>query len=297
MEALESALSQTYSNVEIIVADNCSSDNTREVVAEYHAKRIRYYRHGAGIKPNDNFNFCLNRAKGDYFLLLHDDDKIDQDFIEICLKTAGYRTKCGLIRTAVRKIDANGMIISTGRNPLQGVCFEDLFMGWFRGETSIYLCGTLFNTGALKSIGGLKSKNNLYQDVMAIATIASAYERIDIDEVKASARQHGAKWTHVANVKAWCEDSMELLERVYDLSTHSRSELKIAGEEFFLNNNYGRASEIRSPSARIEAYLHVYRAFGGKGLPPVRMAFHSTALYRLLRQIKRKALGKQAWVD
>jgi glycosyltransferase involved in cell wall biosynthesis len=296
-EALESAISQTYPNVEIIVADNCSPDNTKEVVAEYRDKRIWYYRHEVGIEPNDNFNFCLAKARGDYFLLLHDDDKIDQDFIEICLKTANYRTKFGLVTTGVRKIDANGMVIGGRGNPVNGLCFEDFFLGWFRGQTSIYLCSTLFNTAALKNIGGLKSKNNLYQDVMAIARVARLYERIDIDEIKASARQHGAKLTHVANVMAWCEDSMDLLKLICDLSTHSRSELNMAGEAFLLNSNYSRASKIRSLTARIEAYIYVYRAFGGKRLPSVRMVIHSTAVYRLLRQIKRKVLGKQAWAD
>ena len=70
-ETLESALAQSYPNLEILVADNCSTDNTKLVVESYKDKRVRYFRHETGLIPNDNFNFCLSQARGYYFLLLH----------------------------------------------------------------------------------------------------------------------------------------------------------------------------------------------------------------------------------
>lgn len=87
-EALESALAQNYPNLEIVIADNCSTDNTKAVVEGYADERIRYFRHEKGIKPNDNFNFCLQQARGAYFLMLHDDDKIDPDFLAACITAA-----------------------------------------------------------------------------------------------------------------------------------------------------------------------------------------------------------------
>ena len=43
-EALESALAQTYENLEIVVSDNCSTDNTGEVVEAYDDPRVSYFR-------------------------------------------------------------------------------------------------------------------------------------------------------------------------------------------------------------------------------------------------------------
>ena len=84
-DAIESALNQTYANLEIIISDNCSSDDTGLIVESFNDPRIKYYRHNENIGANNNFNFCLKKASGIFFLLLHDDDLIDEDFVELCM--------------------------------------------------------------------------------------------------------------------------------------------------------------------------------------------------------------------
>ncbi len=48
-------------------------------------ERVRYVRHEENIGPNNNFNACLKLARGTYFLLLHDDDRLDPDFAAYCM--------------------------------------------------------------------------------------------------------------------------------------------------------------------------------------------------------------------
>jgi glycosyltransferase involved in cell wall biosynthesis len=296
-ETLDSALAQTYPNIEIVVADNCSPDNTREVVASYADRRIRYFRHETGMKPNDNFNFCLQQANGTYFLLLHDDDKIDPDFLDTCMRTAGYDTRAGIIRTGTRIINAQGTVIDEGRNRVAGLSTADFILGWFTGKTSLYLCSTLYNTEGLRSIGGLHSRHNLFQDVAATIKVAAAMGRVDIEQPMASARQHGGKWTHVARIREWCEDSLELLDLLCELAQEKQIEVRRQGMQFFANINFNRASDVRALDKRLKAYLIVYRLFGRRYFPSVRTIFHSTSIYRGLRQVKRRILGLPAWVD
>ncbi|RPI48790.1 MAG: glycosyltransferase family 2 protein [Betaproteobacteria bacterium] len=296
-ETLESALAQTYPNVEIVVADNCSPDATRAVVASYADPRIRYFRHEAGIKPNNNFNFCLQQANGAYFLLLPDDDKIDPEFIDTCMRAANYDTQVGIIRSGTRIINSAGTVIGEGRNHTAGMSTADFILGWFTGKTPLYVCSTLYNTEGLRSIGGLRSRHNLFQDVAATARLAAAMGRVDIERPMASSRQHGGKWTHVARVREWCEDSFELLDLLCELAPEKQSEIRHQGMQFFANVNYSRASDVRAPGERLKAYLIVYRHFGRRHFPPAVMMFHSTALYRGLRHIKRKVLGMPAWID
>ena len=61
-EAIESVINQTYSNLEIIISDNCSSDDTGLVVKSFKDQRIHYYRHDENIGANNNFNFCLKKS-------------------------------------------------------------------------------------------------------------------------------------------------------------------------------------------------------------------------------------------
>jgi len=296
-ETLESALAQTYPNMEIVVADNCSPDATRAVVASYADPRIRYFRHEPGLKPNDNFNFCLRHANGVYFLLLQDDDKIDPDFVDACMRTVGYDTQVGIIRTGTRIINAHGTVLLEGNNGVAGLSTADFFLGWFSGKTPFYLCSTLYNRDGLEQIGGFHSRHNLFQDVVATAKLAATMGRMDIEQPMASARQHGGKWTHVARVQEWCEDSIELLDLLCELAPEKHSEIRRQGLRFFANVNYNRASEVRAPGERLKAYLIVYRLFGRRQLPRAGMVFRSTAIYRGLRYMKRKMLGMPAWID
>jgi glycosyltransferase involved in cell wall biosynthesis len=296
-EALESAITQTYPNIEIVVSDNGSTDDTEAVVRSYGDSRIRYIKQRPPVVPNDNFNFCLQQARGAYFLLLHDDDMVDPDFIETCLHAAGYRTDFGIIRTGVRIINTNSAVVSECANAVMGASFGEFFVGWFDGKTSIYLCNTLFNTQLLKDAGGFRSRHNLFQDVVALARLAAQAARVDVVAVKASARRHGGKWSRLAGIKAWCEDSLDLLTLLCDLAPEKAGELREKGLRFFTYSNYRRVNGLRSPVQRLLGYLMVYRFFERRYLPPMRMVYASTSLYRGLRHLKRRLLGLPGWVE
>jgi glycosyltransferase involved in cell wall biosynthesis len=296
-EALESALAQNYPNLEIVVSDNGSSDNTESVVNNYADSRIRFFRQQPSITPNDNFNFCLNQANGAYFLMLHDDDKIDPEFIDSCMRAANYEEHFGIIRTGTRIINAAGSVINEGRNRVADLSMADFILGWFAGLTPLYVCSTLYNTEGLRSINGFHSRHNLFQDVAATTKLAAAMGRVDIEIPMASARQHGGKWTHVARVREWCEDSLELLDILCELAPDKRDEVRQRGLRFFADINYSRASDVRALDKRLKAYWIVYWMFEHRYLPTMRMVFASTSLYRGLRHLKRRLLGLPRWEE
>lgn len=86
--ALDSLLAQTYSNFEIIISDNGSTDSTSEICLEYELKdeRIRYVRKKDTIGIIWNFIFLIEQAKTEYFMWASDDDYWDPKFIEKNLK-------------------------------------------------------------------------------------------------------------------------------------------------------------------------------------------------------------------
>ncbi len=166
-DAINAALQQTYSNIEVIISDNCSTDDTEAVVKSFTDPRIRYFRQEQNIGANNNFNFCLQQAKGDYFLLFLDDDQIDPDFIETCMNAAQDQTNIGIIRTGTRMINEDGEVKFERPNQSQGLSFAELLLAWFNNKTTFYLCSTLINTRALQEAGGFRSRHNLFQDAGA----------------------------------------------------------------------------------------------------------------------------------
>ncbi len=285
-EALECALAQTYPNIEIVVSDNASPDNTEAVVRSYTDPRIRYFRQAAGLIPNDNFNFCVEQARGQYFLFLPDDDKIDAEFVEDCLRAAQYRLDCGAILTGVRIIDEAGAVLMEIPNRANAPGTGELFLAWMNGRLSLYVCSTLYNTQMLKDVGGFHSRHNLFQDVAATAKVIARGGRVDVPEVRASARQHQKKWTHSVRVREWCEDSRDLLDLMCELAPEQAVQLRERGMRFFANINYRRASDVGPLAKKLSAYAFVYRFFEGRYFPSLRMVFQSTSLYRVLRWIK-----------
>jgi len=73
-EAIDSILAQTYSDFELIIVDNCSTDGTERMVAGYHDERIRYFRNSNNGIIAVNLNYGIKRARGEYIALCDDDD-------------------------------------------------------------------------------------------------------------------------------------------------------------------------------------------------------------------------------
>jgi glycosyltransferase involved in cell wall biosynthesis len=288
-DAIQSALNQTYPNLEIIISDNCSSDDTKMVVESFEDHRIRYFRHPENIGANNNFNFCLKKANGVFFLLLHDDDLIDEDLIETCMRALNNRLDVGIIRTGTRAINSDGQILNETPNATDGLSPENFIRTWFAWKTALYLCSTLFNTKRLREIGGFQSKHNLFEDVLAELTLVLNYERIDIYDVKASFRKHASTMTFASGVKAWCEDSLFLLDSICDMVTNDRALIRKEGLSYFSRFNHELALKIKSPLSRYLAYLSIIKSF--KHVFMLQLIFHflrKTPAYPALRLLKRK---------
>jgi glycosyltransferase involved in cell wall biosynthesis len=260
-QTLKSARNQTYPNIEIVVSDNCSTDNTDEYVTGLGDPRIRYFKQSENIGANNNFNFCLEQARGDYFLLLHDDDFIDDDFVETCMKAASYDPGIGIIRTGTRLIDGEGKVVRVAPNRVVGFSTEDFFLGWFTAKTVFYLCSSLFNTKRLKEIDGFHSKTNLLQDVVAEVQLAARFGRVDVQDVKASFRRHPDESTFAVKVSDWVEDSFYLLDLMGNLASEKKAEIRREGMRFFAGLNYNWARSIKSPVERYSTYWMIFRRF------------------------------------
>lgn len=85
---LESLVNQSYSNLEIIVSDNCSSNKDVDIVLESFRSdgRIKIFRQEKNRGATFNFNFVLSKVKGTYFMRIGDDDWLDSNYIEMCLR-------------------------------------------------------------------------------------------------------------------------------------------------------------------------------------------------------------------
>ena len=260
-DALRCALNQSYSNIEIIVSDNCSTDSTEAIVKSYDDPRIRYIKQKTNIPPTDNFNFIIEQARGDYFSILHDDDLIDEDYIETCMKAADGHKDFGLIRTGLRWIDDKGKTITQLNNVADGLSLEEFFLAWFRGSIPMHQPCTLFNTQNLRDIGGFNSRHQLFNDVKAEVMIAASSPRLDIPDIKASYRHHPVRTTTATSIRYWCEDSLELFDVMRELVSGPSDVIQKEGARFFVRHNVRLTRQITSSWVQLKSYWTIYRCF------------------------------------
>ena len=87
-KAIESILDQTFTDFELIISNNSSSDSTEKICQDFIDKdnRIQIHTQKKNIGIHRNFNFLLSKAKGEYFAWAAVDDYLDNDFMEKNLK-------------------------------------------------------------------------------------------------------------------------------------------------------------------------------------------------------------------
>ena len=86
--AIESILAQTFTDFELIISDNASTDSTQEICQNFSKKddRIQIFKQEKNIGVHRNFYFLLSQARGEYFAWTAVDDYLDKDFMEKNLK-------------------------------------------------------------------------------------------------------------------------------------------------------------------------------------------------------------------
>lgn len=87
--AVESVRLQDYSDWEIVISDNASTEDVASFAASYADKRIRYYRTERLLPVTENWNAALERSTGDYLIMLGDDDGLMRNCLTAAHKIIG----------------------------------------------------------------------------------------------------------------------------------------------------------------------------------------------------------------
>lgn len=112
--AINSALAQTYSNIELIVIDDCSTDSSAEVIESLASgdRRIRFYRNNQRLGLFDNYNECMRRARGEFIKPFAQDDVLSPFAVERMLELFRSNEHAALVSCARRWIDEQGIDVS-----------------------------------------------------------------------------------------------------------------------------------------------------------------------------------------
>lgn len=126
-DTIDCAVNQTYNNLEIIIVDNCSTDNTWNIlqVCAQNDQRLKIFKNDENLGPVLNWVKCLERISGDYCKILWSDDKMSYNFIKEALNIFDADTSFVISPVQIFDHDSGDTIKNITYNNLSLIRSED----------------------------------------------------------------------------------------------------------------------------------------------------------------------------
>lgn len=127
VEAIESILSQSFGDLELVICDNASTDGTEAICRRYAEvdKRVRFYRNEENYGAAENFGRVFTHSTGEYFRWAAADDRLETRCLERCVEALDTDKGAILAHTDVRIIDPNGQTMLEYRYPPNYAASQD----------------------------------------------------------------------------------------------------------------------------------------------------------------------------
>ena len=110
VEAVESVIHGSYQTLEILIIDDCSTDDTGKVIRQLAQKysQIKHYTNEVNSGISKSRNFLINRATGKYVAFLDSDDTWEANKLEKCIQTLRENPDIKAVGHALRYLDKKG---------------------------------------------------------------------------------------------------------------------------------------------------------------------------------------------
>ena len=242
-EAITSVLSQTYSNFEMLIVDNGSTDNTKEIVHSFRDERIRYFHQCNSGSPVSPRNRGLSLAKGEIISFLDSDDVWLPEKLTLQVAELRKNGSLGMVYSDCFLIDESGKMgdrYSDFHRPHKGDILTRLLRSNFIPSATVSI-----RQSVLDESGYLNETFQIVHDLDLYLRVANCYQVGYIEEPLAKLRVHGVSLTRnrvrtrvetLELIELWCldriEDKLPLFERRSILAHHCfRAGLEMLGSE------------------------------------------------------------------
>ena len=209
--ALRSSLAQTYANLEVIVSDNASTDGTPQLLAGFSDPRLVTLRQDTNLGMMGNWDACLARASGTYFILLSDDDLLEPEAIATMVDafSAPGSAAVGAVYVQARIIGPRGELRHLGAAAPADESAYEAIQGFFNGKRPTYPCTILLRTEDLRAAGGYSYEGlTLACDARAWMAAAIRRGRVRfIPQLLASYRVHPGGLTLTSSLETWLDNN------------------------------------------------------------------------------------------
>lgn len=278
--AIESCIYQTYKNIEIIIVDNASTDNTQEVVLLYMSrdKRVRFFKNETNIGSGNNFLKCAEYASGFFLQALCADDWLSRDYIEECINIFSQHSQVAVVIPSVftfKLEDINQFKFLNVSSSKSGIYLVDWYFRSAYHHSN--LAGRGFHSLARRD-DFIKALRSVLRNRINLLNRGGILEPLD----------SMISWRVIVNYKYLFVSE----KATYIKTLHGKDHVGLQGDYF-----ESRAGQVRYATAVRRSYeafylshglikhFHRLRLFGGLSI------FSNAALFILVKTFKKKKDG------
>lgn len=197
-ECIDSIIKQTYQNIELIIIDDGSPDNSKKVIESLISRcEKRFVRFEFRSRPNKGLSSTLNEAltwcKGRYFSVLASDDNIlpekTQKQLEVFLDDKYHDDNIAIVTHEVQPITENGCKVKLSQSQFSSGSifnFDDIY----HSKAKIMAPAAMVLTDVIREVGGYKSGLAIEDLYMWLSITGKGYRALYIDEVVTNYRFH-----------------------------------------------------------------------------------------------------------
>jgi len=175
---IDSLLAQSFGDFELIVSDDCSTDDTAELCRAYQARdpRVRYFRNESNLKMPGNLNAAIGRATGAYVANVHDGDVYRKDLIQKWKAALDENPRAAFVFNQYESLDRQGNAridrapLETRRDP------HEIARHFFRTFTSCVWGTVMARREAYAKVGPFDASYGFISDVDIWLKLARDHE-------------------------------------------------------------------------------------------------------------------------
>src|SRR6478672_4549648 len=224
--AVNSVLAQTYTDFELIICDDGSTDQTPELVHQWQDPRIRYIQHPTNIGRSQNMQSGFKAASGTYFIKFDDDDALTPKFLEKTVLVLDSNPSVDFVCTNHWIINSQHERVESatkenaakwGKDKLNSGIISDLVTETFQYQ-SLQVGSTLFRRECLAAVNYMRPEADGCEDFDLLVRLAIAGKQgYFLPELLMEYRLHGGQTSlkqkiHFLKAKLFCLKSYQFID-------------------------------------------------------------------------------------
>jgi len=156
-DAIRSCLAQTIGDFEVVISDDCSTEDLRAVSESFDDMRIRYSRSPARLGAAKNHQRAVSLSRGEYVVNLHSDDMLLAQYLEVAGAALGQCPRAAAVYSSVAYLDGT-RIHGCQRMPRVGFADRQTYLDnrWLEKNRGVCPTSCLFRRAAFERIGGYR---------------------------------------------------------------------------------------------------------------------------------------------